>query len=99
MIISLLEMQEMDLDDPVISDTLKDSVLRRISAMALVHEHLYSQQDLEYLQTDDYLEQLVVQTKISNSNLTIDYNLVSPCRMGVGKSIALTSMIVPTPFE
>ncbi len=92
MIISLLEMQEMGLEDPIVSDALKDSVLRRISAMALVHEHLYSQSDLSYLQANEYLKQLVKQSRVLSNprGLPVLYKLdLEPCSLSIGRSVAL----------
>ncbi len=96
MIISLLEMQELDAGDSVISVAIQDSILRRVSAMALVHEYLYNQRDLEFLQADEYLAQLVAQVReLSDSRkLGVRYKLeLDACSLSIEKSVAL-GMIV-----
>jgi len=64
---SLLSLQKQFINDPALSEVLRESQ-RRIKSMALVHEKLYQSQDLSQVAFGNYIRSLVAHLVTSQQN-------------------------------
>ncbi len=100
---SIVDMQIMSLDDDIQKNILTQTH-SRIIAMSLVHEMLYSQNDLSYIKLKEYIDKLIltVNKMVNADNLAVKFNLdidninlsVSNCiSLGMLTSEAITNSI------
>jgi len=88
---SIVDMQIMSLNNNHDKDILRETH-GRITAMALVHEMLYSVDDLSSVEIKKYLKELVstIDTMVNTQNIPILFNTqVADINMEIGKSISL----------
>lgn len=87
---SLLNLQAGSLDDEAAIDAVKEGQ-NRVKSMALIHQKLYSTDDIRGVDIQDYLENLVselfsafgvdreqIESKVSTQNLKLDIDTVIP---------------------
>lgn len=96
---SLLNLQADSLDDDVAKDAVKEGQ-HRVKSMALIHQKLYSADDVRGVNVQDYLEQLTtelfkafgvdqekVEWKIDTSSLKMDIDTVIPLGLIINELI------------
>ncbi len=99
-ITSIINMQISETADPTIEDLLK-TLRNRVFSMALVHERLYSNQDIAHIDMDDYLRSLVteiamayqrpglkVETRVDASGVAFAVERAMPIGLIVGEIVA-----------
>ncbi|MEZ4720429.1 MAG: histidine kinase dimerization/phosphoacceptor domain -containing protein [Flavobacteriales bacterium] len=89
-VMSLIQMQ---LDNETKHDTkLLTDISMRVSAIALVHERLYDQEDSGYVLIDEYLDRLMenINTMVNTEELPIKFELdIATLKLDISKSISL----------
>ena len=88
---SLLNMQTEQLTDPAMIDVFRESQ-QRVQAMAMIHERLYGQEDVERLDFEDYVEGLAqdlffaygveagaVHLQLNLNPVSLELNQAIPC--------------------
>lgn len=86
MIISLIRLQSDDIDDERLQDVLM-TIQNRINSMRHLHELLYKQNHVTYINTRDYFGLLLEDIKESYSNEAIDISMTIDAELKIDQAI------------
>lgn len=98
-IISLLEMQRLRADEPRLEELIGHTV-NRVHSMALIHQKIYSSEDLEELDFSEYLRELVtsllescekpdqkIEVEYDLAPVALDIDRIIPCALIVNELV------------
>ncbi|MCK9203835.1 MAG: PAS domain S-box protein [Bacteroidales bacterium] len=92
-LISLMDMQQMIIHDPLIDRSFSDLKLR-VRTMSLVHELLYMDQGINAIPFGDYLRNLsmIISSAFKNYNVSVHTD-IDPCFVAIEKALPLGLII------
>lgn len=100
LISSMLSLQIDSVEDEMILQLFEDSQ-RRIQSIAMVHEHLYSSEDLEHIDFSEYIKLLVenlcssfqiypglIETSLNLKQINLDIDKAIPCSLIINELVS-----------